>query len=128
MTHRQFVAFNKWLDEQEFVPSRADNYAMQIAMEVHRLNFLLSKTPPALTLKQFRLVKRVDKPTAAGQTPTGEGGDRKPLTQTDEARIKVEQAALAQMLGFNKRAKPPAYKQPVGPAPKQKIKYPPRSR
>lgn len=40
-THRQYKAWQIWLDEQWHKPSRADHYAMQIAAEVHLIwNFL----------------------------------------------------------------------------------------
>jgi hypothetical protein len=131
MTHRQFVAFNKWLDEQEFIPSRADTYVMQIALEVHRIGYMFSKTPPSLKLKDFRLVRATDKQAPLATSGPAPVNGPASLTEADLARIALEKVALKQMFGFGKAraaSKPPAYKQTPSRNQKQKIKYPPRSR
>lgn len=51
-TFRQYMTWMAWFDAQWDVPSRADNYAMQIAMEVRRV---LHKTPVSVKMKHFVL-------------------------------------------------------------------------
>lgn len=51
-THRECRTRLAWLDEQWNQPSRSDQYAMQIAMEVRRV---LSKKPNAVELAHFKL-------------------------------------------------------------------------
>lgn len=38
MTHRQFLVWSAWLDEQWNRPDRTDHYLMQVAAEVRRGN------------------------------------------------------------------------------------------
>ena len=47
-THREYLTWIAWLDEQWGKPSRSDNYLMQIAVEVQRV---LSKSPNSIQLK-----------------------------------------------------------------------------
>ncbi len=55
VTHREYLTWEVWLDEEWDKPSRSDNYLMQIAMEVERV---LSKNPNKIQMKS-KLLKFV---------------------------------------------------------------------
>jgi len=50
MTHRQFLTWMRWLEEEDNHPSRTDNYLMQIAAEVCRV---LHRKPETVKLSDF---------------------------------------------------------------------------
>lgn len=52
VTNRQFNTWTFWLGEQWNLPSRTDNYLMQIACEVRRV---LSRRPRSIKMKDFKL-------------------------------------------------------------------------
>ena len=52
MTHRQFVLWGRWLEEQWDRPSRGDYYLMQVACQVARV---LAKHPDKIKLEHFQL-------------------------------------------------------------------------
>jgi hypothetical protein len=64
MSHRQFQAWQHWLNDQWDEPSRTDAYLMQIACEVRRGN---AKHPGQVQLKHF--VLRFTPPKPAPPTP-----------------------------------------------------------
>lgn len=66
MTHRQFLAWQAWLDEQWDRPDRTDQYLMQIACEVARAN---AKHPDRLRLEHFRLRFGAARPAGRKLTP-----------------------------------------------------------
>lgn len=51
-THREYLAWMDWLDDQWEKPSRTDNYLMQIALEIRSV---LSKNPRSIKLQHFLL-------------------------------------------------------------------------
>lgn len=51
-THRQFLVWDAWLEEQWNRPDRNDHYLMQIAVTIQRL---LSKNPRSIKLGNFKL-------------------------------------------------------------------------
>lgn len=53
MTHRQFLVWQVWLDEEMNNPSREDHYLMQIAQEVAKTR---AKHPNQVKLEGFKLV------------------------------------------------------------------------
>jgi len=63
-THREFLAWIEWLDEEDNRPSRTDNYLMQIAAEVRR-SFV--KRPAAVKFTDFLLkfTRKKKKPSKA---------------------------------------------------------------
>jgi hypothetical protein len=52
MTHRQYLAWQAWLDEEWERPNRTDQYLMQVALEVVRGRM---KNPRKAELQNFRL-------------------------------------------------------------------------
>jgi hypothetical protein len=50
ISHREFLLWCDYLDEEWNTPSRSDHYLMQIAQEVRRV---LSKKPNKIKLKEF---------------------------------------------------------------------------
>lgn len=58
-THREYLAWMDWLNEEWERPSRSDNYLMQIAAEVRRV---LSKKPNSIKLRDFLLKFKKQKP------------------------------------------------------------------
>jgi len=57
MTHRQHMAWLAWFKIKDDEPSLTDHYLMQVALEVHGLNFILSNQRPSFSLQQFKLKK-----------------------------------------------------------------------
>ena len=55
-THREYLTWIAWLDEQWNKPSKTDSYLMQIAMEVDRV---LSNNPNSIQMKH-KLLKFVE--------------------------------------------------------------------
>lgn len=51
-THRQFLGWDAWLEEQWNRPDRNDHYLMQIAVTIQRL---LAKNPKSIKLSNFKL-------------------------------------------------------------------------
>lgn len=64
-THRQYLATQTWLNLQWNQPSRADNYAMQIAYEVRRAN---AKNPRSVKMRHLQL-RFEERKTAARMGP-----------------------------------------------------------
>ncbi len=69
MTHRQFLAWQAWLELEWDRPSRGDCYQMQVAAEVRRV---LAKNPNRIKTNEFKLkfdratpVKKVTRAEAA---------------------------------------------------------------
>jgi hypothetical protein len=58
VTHRQFLAWMSWMEEQWDMPTRTDYYLMQIDNSVKRV---LSKRPSAIKLEHSKLVFREKK-------------------------------------------------------------------
>lgn len=52
LTHRQFVLWNLWLDEQLNIPTRDNYYQMQVACETRRM---FSKNPQGIKIDHFKL-------------------------------------------------------------------------
>lgn len=52
MTHRQFLAWQYWMNLQQNVPDKTDHYLMQIACEVRRV---LAKHPRQIKIEDFKL-------------------------------------------------------------------------
>lgn len=52
LTHRQFIVWHAWLNEQFNEPSRTDYYLMQLSCEVRRI---LNKHPNRVKTDQFKL-------------------------------------------------------------------------
>ena len=55
MTHRQFVAWQRWLRDRWEVPSRSDYYLMQIAFEARNILRSLGGGGRSLSMEDFRL-------------------------------------------------------------------------
>ena len=51
-THREFVVWMRWLDEEWNRPEPSDYYLMQIAAEIRRV---LSKKPRHIKMEDFKL-------------------------------------------------------------------------
>lgn len=51
-THREYLAWQAWLDGEQDRPDSTQHYLMQIAMEVRRV---LSKNPNSIKLNDFKL-------------------------------------------------------------------------
>lgn len=70
MTHRQFLAWQEWLDEDFNRPSRADHYAMATTVAVKQV---LNSKPGNITIKQqilkFAPVTDEGAPEAAPSPP-----------------------------------------------------------
>jgi hypothetical protein len=64
MTHRQYVTWMVWLNEEEDKPTRSDYYQMQTAAEVRRLR---AKNPEAVLIEQLKLNFVVDTGQQGGQ-------------------------------------------------------------
>ncbi len=60
MTHRQFLAWTVWLDEELSRPSRSDMYAMQTAMEIRRANV---KNPKKVKFSDFHIRFKKEAPS-----------------------------------------------------------------
>jgi hypothetical protein len=52
LTHRQYAAWQAWLDEEWNRPSRSDHYQMQTAMVVAQAN---AKSPKKVKFKHYKL-------------------------------------------------------------------------
>jgi hypothetical protein len=52
MTHREFITWQEWLQEEWNRPSRTDHYLMRIALEVASV---LAKDPKSIKIGQFKL-------------------------------------------------------------------------
>lgn len=52
MTHRQYLAWNAWLDDQWNKPDRSDNYLMALTAEVRRV---LHRKPKSVKTEHFKL-------------------------------------------------------------------------
>lgn len=63
MTHRQFVAFERWLADERDEPTPEQFYLMQVACEVRRG---YAKHPRQVKMKDFRL--RFGRPKPVGHT------------------------------------------------------------
>lgn len=61
MTHRQFMAWQEWLEGEWNRPSRTDHYLMQIAFDVRRANV---KHPERVKFDHMRLEFGEPKPPA----------------------------------------------------------------
>ena len=94
MTHRQFEAWEAWLDLQEAEPSLTDRYLMQVAMEVHRLNWILSDKQPSLSIGDFQLqFRRILK---RKKTKAEQEAQRRAYQQ---AEVEMSQAIWAYRMG-----------------------------
>jgi len=67
LTHRQYLAWQAWLNEQWNHPSLSDHYLMQIAAEVRRV---LSRKPNEIKLEHFNL--KFGRPEPVDQTSQAE--------------------------------------------------------
>lgn len=74
-THRVYLAWIDWLDEQFNHPSKSDNYLMQIAQTIRQV---LHKKPASVKLSHFVLKFKKEKP----QTPQ----DKKMTTKQSKFR------------------------------------------
>ena len=52
ITHREYLMWMQWLDEELERPTKSDHYLMQIAQQVARL---FKKQPGRIQLKHFKL-------------------------------------------------------------------------
>lgn len=77
-THREYLAWGQWLDEEENLPSTSDHYLMRIAQRVGQL---FRKDPQSVTLDQQKITFQRVKPA-------------KPLTRK-EAAARAKEAWFA---------------------------------
>lgn len=83
MTHREFLTWEVWLDQEWSHPSRSDHYAMQVACQVARV---LSKNPGNIKIQDFHL-------------PFGDYGKERQKKQTDAEIAKEAKASWAAIIG-----------------------------
>jgi hypothetical protein len=74
-THRQYLSWMHWLNEEWDNPSRTDLYLMQVACEVRRV---LARHPNKVTMSDFKL-----KFVVPGNAPASKSGEE----QADAAEL-----------------------------------------
>ena len=87
-THREYLTWVVWLNEQWNVPTKDNLYSMQIAAEVRRV---LSKQPNAIKTEHFKMVFEHKK------EPTQEQ-----LAKSRAQALQRSKAAWASRVGFKK--------------------------
>jgi hypothetical protein len=68
VTHRQYLAWQEWLDEQWDCPDRTDHYLMSIAAEVRRGN---AKNPRQVEVDHLRLKFKTAQTSSKRQSTGG---------------------------------------------------------
>jgi len=61
-THREYLAWIRWLKDEKNVPNRSDGYLMQIAAEVRNVLHSLGKNTQRINLEDFKLTFKESKP------------------------------------------------------------------
>ncbi len=55
MTHRQYVAWQEWLQQQWNEPTRSDHYLMQIAAETRRVNLAKAEDQKSVAIEMYEI-------------------------------------------------------------------------
>ena len=84
MTHREFLTWQAWIDQQWNRPSRSDYYEMQTACQVARV---LAKSPGNIKIEHFKL-------------PFGEDGTRQQKAEEDKKIAEQAKASWAGVLSM----------------------------
>lgn len=104
MTHRQYVAWQKWLSSQWNEPSRTDHYLMQVAAESFRPH---ARHPEAVKMDSYRLkfyTTREAKPSATS------------VIEERKARAERSRATWDMIMTAIKGRKASGRKPPINPA------------
>lgn len=98
MTHRQYLGWLSWLEDEWNNPSRADHYAMQAAAETRRQ---FRKNPAQVKLEDLKIPFRFSKPKPVLR----EDGEREviPLVTKEHIIAINKAAAIAKVKGRPKR-------------------------
>ena len=76
LTHREFLALDKYLREEWNEPSRSDWYLMQVAAEIRAIGQSFSKTPKPVRLQDLKIEFKEERRK-----------EKKPLTKEERAKI-----------------------------------------
>lgn len=86
LTHRQFLAWQEWLNLQWNEPDRTDHYLMQVSYDIRRVN---AKNPSRVKYKDTRITFKDTRATAQEQktNDTGEPVNEQGLTKEQVSAI-----------------------------------------